>query len=201
MIAATALLSVGAVANGPGGDETTFTVDTKKSQVKWTGKKVTGEHTGTLGIKSGTVTFKGANVSSTNLKLDMSSITVTDIEDETYNEKLVAHLNSDDFFSTKKNPTATFVATSFVAIKGAVKGAPNYTVTGKLTIKGITNPISFPAIVEVANGELIAHAKATFDRTKWNVKYGSGSFFDDLGDKAIYDDVEFEFQLVARVNK
>ena len=202
MITVTALLATSyAVANGPGGDKTTYTIDAQKSKVLWTGEKLTGEHKGTLELKSGTVTMKGNAVASTDLIIDMTSIVVTDIEDKTDNGKLVGHLRSEDFFSVEKNPTANFKATSFEAIKGVSTGSPNYTVTGELTIKGITNSITFPAIVSVKDGVLTASAKATFDRTKWDIKYSSASFFDSLGDRVIYDDVVFEFQLVARANK
>lgn len=202
LITVTALLATSyAVANGPGGDKTTYTIDTQKSTVLWTGEKLTGEHKGTLDLKSGTVTMSGNEVAGTDLTIDMTSIVVTDIEDKTDNGKLVGHLKSDDFFSVAKNPTASFKATSFKAINRADKGEANYTVTGELTIKGITNTISFPAMVEVKDGVLAANAKATFDRTKWNIKYSSASFFDSLGDRVIYDDVIFEFQLVARANK
>lgn len=201
MMAMAVMLTTGlAVANGPGGDKTVYTIDVAKSTVIWKGEKITGEHTGTLVLAGGTVVANGDMVASTDLILDMTSIVVTNIEDRTDNGKLVGHLKSEDFFSVAKNPTASFNATSFKAIQGARKDEANYTVTGELTIKGITNTISFPATIVVKDGLLTANAKATFDRTKWNIRYGSGSFFDGLGDNVIYDDVTFEFQLVAKAN-
>jgi len=202
MIAATALLATSfAKVNGQDGDKTIYTIDTQKSIVLWKGEKLTGEENGTLELKGGTVTVKGESVMSTDLVIDMTSIVATDIEDKVDNGKLVGHLKSDDFFSVEKNPTATFKATSFKAIKGVTNGAPHYMVTGELTIKGITNTINFPAMVVISNGMLTANATSKFDRTKWDIKYGSGSFFEGLGDRVIYDDVTFEFQLVANASK
>ena len=176
-------------------------MDTQKSNVIWKGKKLTGEHMGTVMLTSGSVEVVDDMVTSTNLILDMTSITVTDIQDEVDNGKLVGHLKSEDFFSVEKNPTASFKATSFKPLKGENKGDANYSVTGELTIKGITNTISFPATVMTKGDVLTANATATFDRTKWDIKYSSASFFDSLGDRVIYDDVEFEFHLVATVKK
>lgn len=180
-------------ANGP----KEYKINTEKSQVLWNGKKVTGEHFGTLNLVGGEVKTSGSDITATTILMDMTSITVTDIEDPGYNAKLVGHLKSDDFFSSEAYNQATFVATSIKAIKNAKAGEANYTVTGNLTIKGITNKISFPAIVSMTDSELNAEGKATFDRTKWNIQYGSGSFFDDLGDTMIYDDINITFKLVA----
>ena len=198
IIAATALLASGyAVANGPAGSKGEFTIDTKQSKVVWTGKKVTGEHTGTLMLKDGSVSVNDGAVTAAKVNMDMTSITCTDLEDKEYNQKLIGHLKSPDFFSVEENPTANFKTTSFKAMKSTSKDGSNYTVTGDLTIKGITHSISFPAKVSVNGDKLTANATATFDRSKWEIKYGSSSFFEGLGDKVIYDDVEFEFQLVA----
>ena len=198
MMAATLLLTVGtSLATGPEKESKTYEIDTKSSKITWLGKKVTGEHTGHLMLSKGTVTAAGTQVQSTEVTMNMSSITCTDLEDEGYNQKLVGHLKSEDFFSVEKFPTGSFEAEKFVPIANAKKGEANYTVKGKLTLKGITHELSFPAFVEVKDGKLIANGKATFDRAKYNIKYGSGSFFEGLGDKMIYDDVDLTFELVA----
>ena len=114
-----------------------------------------------------------------------------------WNKKLVDHLKSDDFFSVEKFPQATFVSTGFERNENSNSGA-DYIVTGDLTIKGITNPVSFPVNIEVGNGQLTATGTAVLDRTKWDVKYGSGSIFKGLGDKMIYDEFEITFNLVAK---
>lgn len=175
---------------------TSYEIDTKESKVFWTATKITGAtHSGYISIASGTILVKGKSVSGANLKIDLNSIVNTDIEDEEYNKKLVGHLKSDDFFSVEKHPLANFEITSVKKANGS-----EYTVAGKLTIKGITNEISFPAKINVSGGKVTAYGTAKLDRTKWDIKYGSGSFFSDLGDKAINDEFEIKFELSTKEN-
>ncbi len=176
----------------------TMTVDTKASKVEWLGEKVTGKHNGNVMLQSGTVEATGGRLTGGSFVLDMTSITNEDLKDAEYNGKLIGHLKSDDFFSVEKNPTATFKITSVAAVKGAEAGKPNYTVNGDLTIKGITNRITFPATVAMKGGQLTAVGTAKVDRTKYDIKYGSGSFFDNLGDKAISNDMTITFNVVAK---
>ena len=175
------------------GEKTAFEIDTKASKVHWTGKKVTGEHTGYLSVGNGQVMVDKTNVTGAKLTMDMNSIVCTDITDDGTNKKFVGHLKSDDFFSVEKNPNANFEITS---VKPASNG--EYTVKGNLTIKGKTNEISFPAKMSVANGTVKANGTAKIDRTKWDIRYGSGKFFDGLGDKMIYDEFEITFDIVAK---
>jgi len=175
------------------GEKTAFTIDTKASKVLWNAKKVTGEHSGYLSLGDGKVMVENNNVVSAQVNMDMNSIVCTDLTNEEYNAKLIGHLKSDDFFSVEKNPNANFEITS---VKPTSNG--EYTVNGKLTIKGITNEISFPAKMSVANGTVKANGKAKIDRTKWDIRYGSGKFFDGLGDKMIYDEFEITFEIVAK---
>lgn len=170
---------------------TTYTVDKTQSKLNWTAKKVTGQHTGTIGVADGTLQLDGNVLKGGSFTLDTKSITVTDLTGSG-NERLTGHLKSDDFFSVEKHPTSTFVISSVAA-----KGNGNYDVTGKLTIKGITNTISFPATVAVEGSKATAKAKVKIDRTKFDIKYRSSNFFENLGDKAIYDDFELEVLLVA----
>ncbi|QGY42256.1 YceI family protein [Maribellus comscasis] len=185
-------LSVGVMAKGVDDGKAVYKVDPIKSKVIWTGKKVTGEHTGTVLVDNGEVHVSGESLELANIKMDMNSIACTDLSGD-MNQKLVGHLKSDDFFSVENHPQAVFEATGFKA--GAADG--EYIVTGKLTIKGITHELSFPATVEVNDGTVTANGTAEIDRTKYDVKYGSGKFFSGLGDKMIYDDFEIEFNLVA----
>lgn len=175
--------------------KTVYAVDSDQSTVTWVGKKVTGEHTGNIGIKSGTISVDHGKIHAVNIAMDMTSITCTDLEDEGYNKKLIGHLSSDDFFSVESHPQSTFATTNFEAID------EGYLVSGNLTIKGITHEISFPVSMEENDGVFTAKGTATFDRTKWDIKYGSGKFFDSLGDKMIYDEVSLTFSLVASVVK
>lgn len=171
-----------------------FEIDKKASKVHWTGKKVTGEHTGYISISSGNIVVENDKVVGANVAIDLNSIVCTDLTDNEWNKKLVDHLKSDDFFSVEKYPTAKFEITSMKA----VKDKSGYEVTGNLTIKGATHPISFPADVKVSAGVVTALGTATIDRTKWNVQYGSGKFFQGLGDKLIYDDFEITFDIQAK---
>ncbi len=170
--------------------ESNLKVDTKESKVYWTGKKVTGEHTGYLGINDGSLTVKEGKITDAVIKMDMNSIKSTDLEGE-WADKLVGHLKSEDFFSVENYPQATFTA------KAVKQSGSNHEVTGDLTIKGITHEISFPVEVKIDGEKLSANGTAKIDRTKWNIRYGSGKFFDSLGDNMIYDDFEIRFELVA----
>lgn len=176
-------------------EKSAFEIDKKASKVYWTGKKVTGEHTGYLNIEKGTVSVEKNQVSSAVVTMNMNTIVSTDLEGE-WADKLIGHLKSDDFFSVEKHPESQFKITSVKKLNGE-----NFQVEGDLTIKGITNKISFPAAIKVANGQMTANGEVVVDRTKWNVQYGSGKFFAGLGDKMIYDEFEIKFSLVANEAK
>ena len=126
----------------------------------------------------------------------MKTIKNTDLSGE-YQTKLENHLKSDDFFSVEKNPTAIFAISSVTALADGNKEGNNFTLAGSLTIKGITNEISFPAKINFDGNDMSAAGTATIDRSKYNVRYGSTSFFDDLGDKAIYDEFKLNFNIKA----
>ena len=160
-------------------------VDTANSSINWVGKKVTGQHNGTVNLKSGTIAFKGKKLTGGTFVVDMTSLTATDLQGE-WQGKLNGHLKADDFFGTEKFPTATLVFK-----KIATKGANLYAVTADLTIKGITKPVTFD-LATTANS---ATTKFNVDRTKYDIKYNSKSFFESIGDKAIYDDFELEVAL------
>nr|WP_262903346.1 YceI family protein [Hymenobacter psoromatis] len=121
-----------------------------------------------------------------------------DITDPENHAKFVGHMSSDDFFGAEKYPTSTFKITSIKPIAGAAADADNSTITGEMTIKGVTQQISFPAKVGVKNGVAAATGKVTIDRTKFGLKYGSKTFFDSIGDKAIYDEFTLAFNIVAK---
>ena len=176
------------------GEKAAFEIDTKASKVYWTAKKVTGEHTGYLSIAGGSLRVENNNVVGADIKMDLNSIVCTDLTDDQWNKKLVGHLKSDDFFSVEKYPNATFEITSMN--KG--KNTEEYDVKGNLTIKGITNEINFPAKVSMVNGVVMANGTAKLDRTKWDIRYGSGKFFEGLGDKMIYDEFEIKFDISAK---
>lgn len=176
----------------------TYKVQPQLSTLGWTGKKVGGQHVGTIELKDGTVQVKGSQIVGGTFVADMASLKNTDLTDADYNAKLVGHLKSEDFFGVEKNPTATFVITSIKPLKGDAAGN-NATITGNLTIKGKTNPLSFPAKVGVKNGVAAATGTATIDRSKYDVKYGS-TFFGAAADKAIDDNFQLSFNVIAKAN-
>lgn len=169
-----------------------YTLDTKATTATWVGKKVTGQHNGSISISSGTVVTDGKNITGGNFEFDMNSITCADLTDKGYNDKLIGHLKSDDFFAVAKNPKAKFELT-----KATLKSGNDYDVTGKLTIKGITNEITFPAMIKMDDKAVVAIAKIMVNRTKFDIKYGSASFFESIGDKAINDEFELDVNVVA----
>lgn len=160
-------------------DHTTKKINIKTSTAVWTGKKVTGEHTGTINIKDGSVEFHSGKLIAGSFTMDMNSIVCTDLR-EGGARKLEGHLKSDDFFGVPNHPTANFKITNVAENKTIGES----TITGDLTIKGITKSITFLANISDNN----ATVTLTINRIDFDIKYGSGSFFDDLGDKMIYDD-------------
>ncbi|TDE28433.1 MULTISPECIES: YceI family protein [Flavobacterium] len=161
-------------------------VDASKSSINWVGKKVTGQHEGTINLKDGALVFKGKKLIGGTFNVDMNSILVTDLKAGQGKEKLEGHLKADDFFGTEKFATATLVFKKIVT-----KATNVYTVTGDLTIKGITNPVTF----DLTTTATTASTNVKIDRTKYDIKYGSGSFFDNLGNKAINDDFDLAVAL------
>jgi polyisoprenoid-binding protein YceI len=174
----------------PGGP-VNFKIDAAKSTFKWTGKKVTGTHWGYIKFSEGTLATQKGILQGGSFTVEMNSMDCQDTQGE-YGQKLIGHLKSEDFFGTEKFPKATLV------IKSATpKGNNQYDVKADLTIKGTTNEVSFPATVTIAGNEATAVASFTVDRTKFGIKYGSGSFFDNLGDKAIENNFNVDVNLVA----
>ncbi|WP_019947182.1 YceI family protein [Hymenobacter aerophilus] len=167
------------------------------STLGWIGKKVTGAHNGTMQFQDGSIAVRGNQIVGGKFVVDMTSLKVEDLKDADSNAKLVGHLRSDDFFSIDKNATSTFTITSITPLRGDAKGN-NSTVTGDLTIKGITQRISFPAKTGVKGGLASATGVATIDRTKFDIKYGSKSFFESIGDKAIMDEFTLDFNVIAK---
>ncbi len=166
-----------------------FTADVSQSEVTWTGKKVTGQHHGSVNLKSGKLIVNGNTISGGEFVIDMTSIKVLDIEPGETNSNLEGHLKSDDFFGVETHPESKLVIT-----EGAAFNGNKATVEANLTIKGITKPISFEVSKENNN---TYSTMLTIDRSDYDVRYGSGSFFDNLGDNLIYDDFEMGVKLVV----
>jgi len=170
----------------------TYVVDTQSSEIAWKGEKVTGEHVGKVKIDNGTLEVSNGNITGGSFEIDMASITNDDLEGE-YNQKLVNHLKSDDFFGVSKYPKAKLEIKKVKSL-----GGDKYEVIGDLTIKSTTKKIEFPATITADGNAVTASANIVVDRSEYDVRYGSASFFDNLGDKVIYDDFHLDVTLVAR---
>ncbi|MBC5773071.1 YceI family protein [Pontibacter sp. KCTC 32443] len=199
------LLSIAATAPGhtPGNSTsvaavaaTTLQVNTTQSTMKWNAKKVGGEHYGTIKLAAGSLEVKGNKLTGGTFTIDMATIVVEDITRPESNKKLTDHLKSDDFFSVDKHPSSIFKITKATPIAKAKPGEANYTITGNLTIKGITNAITFPATVAISGKEAQAEAVIEVDRTKYDIKYRSG-LVGTAADKIIYDTFTINLKLVA----
>ncbi len=160
----------------------------EKSSIKWTGKKVGGEHYGHINLKNGFVHINADKISKGSIVIDMTSITNDDLENEEYNAKLIGHLKSDDFFGVEKFPTATLHITESTKFTDGTAE-----VSGELTIKNITHPIKF----KTSYKDKVFNATIVIDRAKYEVKYGSESFFKGLGDKIIEDEFTLDIKLVV----
>ncbi|MCC6725701.1 MAG: YceI family protein [Saprospiraceae bacterium] len=172
----------------------TLRVDTTNSSVQWTAYKVTGQHNGVVNIKSGSLTYNDKGFfSGGSFEIDMTTIKCLDLQGEMAG-KLEGHLKSDDFFGSANHPTAKYVITKVVP-----KGKPGeYKIIGNLTIKSTTKEVKFDAnLKEEAGGKIVATGDIKLDRTDFDVRYGSGSFFEGLGDKTIYDEFDLKVKLTA----
>ena len=167
----------------------TLPVDLNKSKIEWVGRKVGGKHNGFISIASGAVQTNGKTLTGGSFVIDATSMIDTDLKFKKENNWLMGHLK-DNFFEVSKFPKVSFVITS-VSSDGN-----NYIVTGKLTIKDITQEIKFPAVITTTASGVNASANIHIDRKKFNVIYGSG-FVKELADKAIKDEFEVNVTLVA----
>lgn len=170
------------------------TVDKSESTVTWKASKVTGEHWGYVPISDAKLDVTGGKITGGSFELDMVNLTVEDLTDPKSKGNLTNHLKPDDFFSVEKFNKSTFKITEAKSSNGT-----DYTITGDLTIKGITQQISFPAKASVSGKKMTATGAITFDRTKFDIKYRSGNYFEDLADKMIYDEVKLDVKLVATI--
>lgn len=162
-------------------------INVERSTVKWTGSKIGGSHHGEIKIKSGNFDFNNGDITGGNVVMDMKSITNTDLKDQESNQKLVGHLKSDDFFAVDKYPTSSFKVTKATKFTDG-----KATVTGVLTIKGKSETVSADV---TRKGETYT-TQLKVDRSKYDVRYGSKSFFDNLGNNVIDDIFILDIQLV-----
>ncbi len=176
----------------------TYVVDVDKSKIFWTGKGVGKQHTGFVTIQSGTVLIDTKTVTGGFMYINMKSITDTDIKDAGFNKNLVDHLKSPDFFFAAKFPTSTFKIIKAERLD-VPEGQPNYKVSGELAIKGIKKPIDFMSTIKYVKKSIVITGDAEFDRTAYEIKYNSGNFFQDLGDKLIEDKIQLRLDIHADI--
>lgn len=178
---------------GPEGQTTSYSVDQENSTIEWRAEKVTGFHTGTIAVKEGNFEFTEGQLTGGEFVIDMTSIANTDIGNADMAAKLVGHLKSPDFFGVESFPTASFVIKNVVS-RGT---AGSYKIVGDITIKKTTKEIKFNANVSEEGGKVTAKADLTLDRSEFDIRYGSGSFFENLGDKTIYDEFTLSLNLTG----
>ena len=175
----------------------TLQVDMENSQIKWIGRKVTGEHSGTLNLSGGWVVLDKNSINSGKFIFDMASISNTDIESPEWKQKLEDHLKSEDFFHTDSFPHA------ILEIKGRQSliienSKKSDQILADLTIRGITHEIKFPLDLTQSQTNFNAEGSVDIDRTLYNIQYKSGKFFDELGDKLIYDNFTVQFMVQTK---
>lgn len=175
---------------------TTYSLDPNATEIIWHGENIVGKaHNGAIKVSEGTLNLEDGALVAGEFTIDMNSIEDHDIENPEYNAKLVGHLKSDDFFSVETFPTASFAITR---VEEATDNADaTHYIWGNLTMKDKTNEIKIPAVVSMEGDDLMAKADFAIDRSKWDVRYGSKTFFDDLGDELILNEIRLELNLVA----
>lgn len=175
-----------------------YNLVTDNSLIHWEGYKPTATHTGTISLSEGSFKLNGSQITEGNFTIDMKSINVTDLEGE-WKENLEKHLmgtvegKEDDFFNVNNFPTAEF------KIKGITEKDGEELIVGDLTLKGITNEVAVPVKVEELDNNTVKITSDEFeiDRTRWEIKFGSRSFFDSLGDNFVNDNMQLKLDLTA----
>jgi polyisoprenoid-binding protein YceI len=165
-----------------------FEIISTQSNIDWVGRKVTGAHNGTIGVKEGEIILNDGKLTGGKFVIDTTSIKILDVTDPATNAQFAGHLASDDFFSSEKYPEATLEITEVIG---------NH-VEGNLTIKGITHPIGFDVMINTDGDLLTATGNLVIDRTDYNMKFRSGNFFKDLGDTLIYNDFDLNVSVTAK---
>ena len=172
-----------------------YKVDTKLSSLEWFAEKVGGKHNGAIRLSSGEIKNDHGNLTGI-FEIDMTSIENTD-QTGKWKTKLESHLKSDDFFGSEKFPKAKFETTSITLINDTKESGFTHTVKGNLTIKDKTNEITFDAVIKMEAGKITSSGTIIVDRSKFDVKYGSKTFFADIGDKIIYDEFTLKFNVIT----
>jgi polyisoprenoid-binding protein YceI len=176
-----------------------YEIDQAASVAEWMGRNLFNRHVGTAQLGAGTIDIKDGLLAGGHLTVDMTTLRCTDITDPALNAHLIAHLKSDDFFLTEKYPNAEFDILVVAIRSGAKLGDPNYQIRGDLTLRGVTKPLDFPAVVaRRPEGAFTAQARLDIDRTLWGSVYGSAKFFGRLGQHLVNDVIHLYLKVVTK---
>jgi polyisoprenoid-binding protein YceI len=177
----------------------TFRVNAAQSIIRWTGRNALNFHSGTVGLAAGEIRLRDSELASASFTIDMRTIACEDLVDTALNRMLIAHLHSGDFFDVEQHPTAEFVGCTAERLGTATDGTPNYHLRGTFTLRGISHPLEFPAVIAAAeDGQRITgQGQLEIDRTKYGSLYGSGRFFSFLGKHLVNDHVHLHVKIQA----
>ena len=176
-----------------------YEINLQESRLQWIGRNLLNQHSGWLPIKSGFLRFSRGKLTGGEFVFDMNGITCQDLKGNSMCEVLLNHLRSDDFFDTKVYPEARYVITGSSILGDGAPGAPNLSIRGNLTIKNVTLPLELQATAGFTEeGKMAAQAVLSFDRTLWNVIYGSARFFRDLGQNLVNNLIEVQIRIETK---
>lgn len=188
----------GAPPSAPGISDGRHAIDLEESRVGWKGRNLLNQHHGTVALKSGEIEIRDGLPVAGTFVIDLRSIRCTDLAGGELHDVLVRHLEDHDFFDVRIHPEATLKLVEVSPVPDATPGAPNAHCRAELTLKGVTAPLEFDAACGVTpDGRFAAQSVFAFDRTLWNVIYGSGKFFTRLGGHLVNDLIEIEVRLVT----
>jgi len=175
----------------------TYTVDISQSIIEWAGRNPNGKHFGRVQLLKGEMTIKDKALGGS-FKIDMTSIENIDLAGDKLQPVLISHLESDDFFFVKIFPSAAFTITTASPTSPAALSAPNYEIEGIFELRGVRKTLHFPATLSrLSDKQIAVEAHFDFDRTRWNVIYGSSRFFEHLGMHLVFDPISIQLRMIA----
>lgn len=176
-----------------------YELDIAASRLEWTGRNINNRHLGTIGLTAGQAIICCGNLGGGTVTLNMTQITNSDLADPGYRALLESHLKSADFFDVERYPTGTVNLTAGEPVGAMPAGSVNYRIRALLTLKGITHDLEIPVVVEPqVDGSVKVQATFAIDRTRWDVTYGSGRFFERLGMHLVHNEVGIDLFLIFR---
>jgi rhodanese-related sulfurtransferase len=173
-------------------------IDLKESFIEWSGRNLLNRHHGRIGFRSGSLTIAQGRLTGGEFVIDLKQIICFSLQGTDLHDVLIRHLKSDDFFDVERFPEARFLIRQTKHIEGATAGHPNLEITGELSLKDVSALITFLATAGVtSDGKGAAQAVLSFDRTQWNVIYGSARFFHRLGMHLVNDLIDLDMRIVT----